>query len=221
MERGLTRHFQLYPFITIAAMHHIGEITMFDVEFLSPADREFAALPESTRNEILTAVRALAADGRAATTNLGFAVARAAGQVAVCQTDDYLEGIQVLLLVDEKLWDEGAKAASDAQDVKVERIVWPAHPAAMRDARLNSAELASLEEAIVRELVDMGMAEVAALAVGFGSWVAVCDLDSHGTASVLTLLPLTEYSALVDDEETELFMGLPVTVLDGIRTTRH
>ena len=95
---------------------------MFDVEFLSPADREFAALPESTRNEILAAVQALAADGKVAVSNLGFAVARAAGQVAVCQTDGYLEGIQVLLLVDEKLWDEGAKAAADA-DVMVERIV--------------------------------------------------------------------------------------------------
>ena len=49
---------------------------------------------------------------RLAVSNLGFAVARAAGQVAVCQTDGYLEGIQVLLLVDEKLWDEGAKAAA-------------------------------------------------------------------------------------------------------------
>ncbi len=70
---------------------------MFDVEFLSPADREFAALPESTRNEILAAVQALAAEGNAAASNLAFAVARAAGQVAVCQTDGGLEGIQVLL----------------------------------------------------------------------------------------------------------------------------
>jgi hypothetical protein len=194
---------------------------MFDVEFLSPADREFAALPENTRNEILAAVQTLAAGGNAATSNLGFAVARAAGQVAVCQTDDYLEGIQVLLLVDEKLWDEGAKAAGDTADVNVQRIVWPAVPAALRDARLTSAEIYSLEEAITRELVEMGMAEVAALAIGFGNWVVVCDLDSRGTVSVLTLMPLAQYSALVDDEETELFMGLPVTVLDGIPSTRH
>ena len=193
---------------------------MFDVEFLSPADREFAALPESTRNEILAAVQALATDGNAAVSNLGFAVARAAGQVAVCQTDAYLEGIQVLLLVDEKLWDEGAKAASNA-DVTVQRIVWPTVPAAVRDARLSSAEIYSLEEAIIRELVGMGMAEVAALAIGFGDWVTVCDLDSHGTVSVLTLLPLAQYSALVDDDETELFMGLPVTALNGIPFTRH
>jgi hypothetical protein len=194
---------------------------MFDVEFLSPADREFAALPENTRNEILAAVQALAANGGAAASNLGFAVARAAGQVAVCQTDGYLEGIQVLLLVDEKLWDEGAKAASNAAEVTVNRIVWPAISAALRDARLSSAEIYSLEEAIIRELVGMGMAEVTALAIGFGNWVAVCDLDSRGTASVLTLLPLNQYSAMVDDEETELFMGLPVTVLDGIPSTRH
>jgi hypothetical protein len=193
---------------------------MFDVEFLSPADREFAALPESTRNEILAAVQALATDGNAAVSNLGFAVARAAGQVAVCQTDAYLEGIQVLLLVDEKLWDEGAKAA-DSTDVTVQRIVWPTVPAAVRDARLSSAEIYSLEEAIIRELVGMGMAEVAALAIGFGDWVTVCDLDSHGTVSVLTLLPLAQYSALVDDDETELFMGLPVTALNGIPFTRH
>jgi hypothetical protein len=193
---------------------------MFDVEFLSPADREFAALPESTRNEILAAVQALATDGNAAVSNLGFAVARAAGQVAVCQTDAYLEGIQVLLLVDEKLWDEGAKATSSA-DVTVQRIVWPTVPAAVRDARLSSAEIYSLEEAIIRELVGMGMAEVAALAIGFGDWVTVCDLDSHGTVSVLTLLPLAQYSALVDDDETELFMGLPVTALNGIPFTRH
>ena len=32
---------------------------------------------------------------------------------------------------------------------------------------------------------------MAALAIGFGSWVAVCDLDAQGTASVLRLLPLT------------------------------
>src|SRR5690349_24475828 len=119
---------------------------MFEVEFLSPADREFAALPESARNEILAAVKALAADGKVAVSNLGFAVARAAGQVAVCQTDGYLEGIQVLLLVDEKLWDEGAKAAADSTDVMVERIVWPAVPAAVRDARLTGAEICSLEE---------------------------------------------------------------------------
>ena len=194
---------------------------MFDVEFLSPADREFAALPESTRNEILAAVKALAADGKVAVSNLGFAVARAAGQVAVCQTDGYLEGIQVLLLVDEKLWDEGAKAAADSADVMIERIVWPAVPAAVRDARLSSAEIYSLEEAITRELVEMGLSEVAALAIGFGNWVAICDLDSRGTVSVLTLLPLAQYSALVDDEETELFLGLPVTVLDGIPATRH
>ena len=37
----------------------------------------------------------------------------------------------------------------------------------------------------------MGMAEVAALAIGFGNWVAICDLDSRGTVSILTLLPLT------------------------------
>jgi hypothetical protein len=194
---------------------------MFDVEFLSPADREFAALPESTRNEILAAVQALAAEGNAAASNLGFAVARAAGQVAVCQTDGGLEGIQVLLLVDEKLWDEGAKAATDSPDVIVERIVWPAVPAAVRDARLTSAEIYSLEEAITRELVEMGMAEVAALAIGFGNWVAICDLDSRGTVSILTLMPLPQYSALIDDEETELFMGLPVTALDGIPSTRH
>ena len=194
---------------------------MFDVEFLSPADREFAALPENTRNEILATVQALAAGGNAATSNLGFAVARAAGQVAVCQTDDYLEGIQVLLLVDEKLWDEGAKAAGDTADVNVQRIVWPAVPAALRDARLTSAEIYSLEEAITRELVEMGMAEVAALAIGFGNWVVVCDLDSRGTVSVLTLMPLPQYSALVEDEETDLFLGLPVTVLDGIPSTRH
>jgi hypothetical protein len=195
---------------------------MFDVEFLSPADREFAALPENTRSEILAALQALAADGKAAVSNLGFAVARAAGQVAVCQTDDYLEGIQVLLLVDEKLWDEGAKAAgTDSADVTVHRIVWPAVPAAVRDARLSSAEIYSLEEAITRELVEMGMAEVAALAIGFGNWVVICDLDSRGTVSVLTLLPLSQYSVLLDDEETELFMGLPVTALDGIPATRH
>ena len=195
---------------------------MFDVEFLSPADREFAALPENTRNEILAAVQALAVDGKAAVSNLGFAVARAAGQVAVCQTDAYLEGIQVLLLVDEKLWDEGAKAAADeSADVIVQRIVWPAVPAAVRDARLSSAEIYSLEETITRELVEMGMAEVAALAIGFGNWVAVCDLDSRGTVSILTLLPLTQYSALLDDDETELFLGLPVTALDGIPATRH
>jgi hypothetical protein len=195
---------------------------MFDVEFLSPADREFAALPENTRNEILAAVQALAVDGKAAVSNLGFAVARAAGQVAVCQTDAYLEGIQVLLLVDEKLWDEGAKAAAaNSADVIVQRIVWPAVPAAVRDARLSSAEIHSLEETITRELVEMGMAEVAALAIGFGDWVTVCDLDSHGTVSVLTLLPLAQYSALVDDDETELFMGLPVTALNGIPFTRH
>ena len=195
---------------------------MFEVEFLSPADREFAALPENTRNEILAALQALAADGKAAVSNLGFAVARAAGQVAVCQTDDYLEGIQVLLLVDEKLWDEGAKAAAtDSADVIIQRIVWPAVPAAVRDARLSSAEIYSLEEAITRELVEMGMTEVAALAIGFGNWVAVCDLDSRGTVSILTLLPLTQYSALVDDDETELFLGLPVTALDGIPATRH
>jgi hypothetical protein len=194
---------------------------MFDVEFLSPADREFAALPENTRNEILAAVKALAATGDAASSAMGFAVARAAGQVAVCQTDGYLEGIQVLLLVDEKLWDEGAKAASDAADVIVQRIVWPAVPAAVRDARLTSAEIYSLEETITREMVEMGMAEVAALAIGFGEWVAICDLDSRGTVSVLTLLPLAQYSVMVDDEETELFMGLPVTVLDGIPATRH
>jgi len=166
-------------------------------------------------------VQALAANGGAAASNLGFAVARAAGQVAVCQTDGYLEGIQVLLLVDEKLWDEGAKAASNAAEVTVNRIVWPAISAALRDARLSSAEIYSLEEAIIRELVGMGMAEVTALAIGFGNWVAICDLDSRGTASVLTLLPLNQYSAMVDDEETELFMGLPVTVLDGIPSTRH
>jgi hypothetical protein len=194
---------------------------MFDVEFLSPADREFAALPENTRNEILAALQALAADGKAAASNLGFAVARAAGQVAVCQTDDYLEGIQVLLLVDEKLWDEGAKAAVDTADVTVHRIVWPAVPAAVRDARLSSAEIYSLEEAITRDLVEMGMTEVAALAIGFGNWVVICDLDSRGTVSVLTLLPLSQYSVLLDDEETELFMGLPVTALDGIPATRH
>jgi hypothetical protein len=195
---------------------------MFEVEFLSPADREFAALPENTRNEILAAVQALAVDGKAAVSNLGFAVARAAGQVAVCQTDAYLEGIQVLLLVDEKLWDEGAKAAADeSADVIVQRIVWPAVPAAVRDARLSSAEIYSLEETITRELVEMGMAEVAALAIGFGNWVAVCDLDSRGTVSILTLLPLTQYSALLDDDETELFLGLPVTALDGIPATRH
>jgi len=194
---------------------------MFEVEFLSPADREFAALPENTRNEILAAVQALAVDGKAAVSNLGFAVARAAGQVAVCQTDGYLEGIQVLLLVDEKLWDEGAKAAADSPDIIVERIVWPAVPAAVRDARLTSAEIYSLEEAITRELVEMGMAEVAALAIGFGNWVAICDLDSRGTVSILTLMPLPQYSALIDDEETELFMGLPVTALDGIPSTRH
>lgn len=203
------------------AKRQIGETKMFDVEFLSPADREFAALPETTRNEILAAVKALAAEGKAAVSNLGFAVARAAGQVAVCQTDGYLEGIQVLLLVDEKLWDEGAKAASDSADVMVERIVWPANPAAVRDAHLSSAEIYSLEEAITRELVEMGMPEVAALAIGFGNWVAICDLDSRGTVSVLTLLPLPQYSALVDDEDTDLFMGLPVTVLDGIPSTRH
>lgn len=67
----------------------------------------------------------------------------------------------------------------------------------------------------------MGMAEVAALAIGFGSWVAVCDLDPQGTASVLRLLPLSDYTALVDDEEADLFMGLPTTVLDGISATRH
>jgi hypothetical protein len=194
---------------------------MFEVEFLSPADREFAALPENTRNEILAAVQALAVDGKAAVSNLGFAVVRAAGQVAVCQTDDYLEGIQVLLLVDEKLWDEGAKAAADSADVMVERIVWPAVPAALRDARLTSAEIYSLEEAITRELVEMGLSEVAALAIGFGNWVAICDLDSRGTVSVLTLMPLPQYSALVEDEETDLFLGLPVTVLDGIPSTRH
>jgi hypothetical protein len=194
---------------------------MNDVEFLSPADREFAALPESTRNEILAAVQALAVDGNAATSNLGFAVARAAGQVAVCQTDSYLEGIQVLLLVDEKLWDEGAKAAGDTADVNIQRIVWPTVPAAVRDAQLSSAEIYSLEEAITRELVEMGIAEVAALAIGFGNWVAICDLDSHGTVSVLALLPLSQYSEMVDDEETELFMGLPVTALDGIPSTRH
>ena len=195
---------------------------MFEVEFLSPADREFAALPENTRNEILAAVQALAVDGKAAVSNLGFAVARAAGQVAVCQTDAYLEGIQVLLLVDEKLWDEGAKAAADeSADVIVQRIVWPAVPAAVRDARLSSAEIYSLEETITRELVEMGMAEVAALAIGFGNWVAVCDLDSRGTVSILTLLPLAQYSALLDDDETELFLGLPVTALDGIPATRH
>lgn len=194
---------------------------MFDVEFLSPADREFAALPENSRNEILAAVQALAADGNAAVSNLGFAVARAAGQVAVCQTDAYLEGIQVLLLVDEKLWDEGAKATGDSVDVIVQRIVWPAVPAALRDARLSSAEIYSLEEAITRELVEMGMAEVAALAIGFGNWVVICDLDSRGTVSILTLLPLSQYSVLLDDEETELFMGLPVTALDGIPATRH
>lgn len=203
------------------AKREIGETKMLDVEFLSPADREFAALPETTRNEILAAVKALAAEGQAAVSNLGFAVARAAGQVAVCQTDGYLEGIQVLLLVDEKLWDEGAKAASDSADVIVERIVWPGTPAAVRDAHLNSAEIYSLEEAITRELVEMGMPEVAALAIGFGNWVAICDLDSRGTVSVLTLLPLPQYSALVDDEDTDLFMGLPVTVLDGIPSTRH
>ncbi len=195
---------------------------MFEVEFLSPADREFAALPENTRNEILAAVQALAVDGKAAVSNLGFAVARAAGQVAVCQTDAYLEGIQVLLLVDEKLWDEGAKASADeSADVIVQRIVWPAVPAAVRDARLSSAEIYSLEETITRELVEMGMAEVAALAIGFGNWVAVCDLDSRGTVSILTLLPLAQYSALLDDDETELFLGLPVTALDGILATRH
>jgi len=195
---------------------------MFDVEFLSPADREFAALPENTRNEILAAVQALAVDGKAAVSNLGFAVARAAGQVAVCQTDAYLEGIQVLLLVDEKLWDEGAKAAADeSADVIVQRIVWPAVPAAVRDARLSSAEIYSLEETITRELVEMGMAEVAALAIGFGNWVAICDLDSRGTVSIMTLLPLTQYSALLDDDETELFLGLPITALDGIPATRH
>jgi hypothetical protein len=194
---------------------------MFEVEFLSPADREFAALPESTRNEILAAVQALAAEGNVAASNLGFAVARAAGQVAVCQTDGGLEGIQVLLLVDEKLWDEGAKAAADSPDVIVERIVWPAVPAAVRDARLTSAEIYSLEEAITRELIEMGMVEVAALAIGFGNWVAICDMDSRGTVSILTLMPLPEYSALIDDEETELFMGLPVTALDGIPATRH
>jgi hypothetical protein len=195
---------------------------MFEVEFLSPADREFAALPENTRNEILAAVQALAVDGKAAVSNLGFAVARAAGQVAVCQTDAYLEGIQVLLLVDEKLWDEGAKAAADeSADVIVQRIVWPAVPAAVRDARLSSAEIYSLEETITRELVEMGMAEVAALAIGFGNWVAVCDLDSRGTVSILTLLPLTQYSGMLDDDETELFLGLPVTALDGIPATRH
>jgi hypothetical protein len=194
---------------------------MFDVEFLSPADREFAALPESTRNEILAAVKALAAEGNAAASNLGFAVARAAGQVAVCQTDGCLDGIQVLLLVDERLWDEGAKAAADSPDVMIERIVWPAVPAAVRDARLTSAEIYSLEEAITRELVEMGMPEVAALAIGFGNWVAICDLDSRGTVSILTLMPLPQYSALIDDEETELFMGLPVTALDGIPATRH
>lgn len=139
----------------------------------------------------------------------------------MCQTDGYLEGIQVLLLVDEKLWDEGAKAASDSTDVMVERIVWPATPAAVRNAHLSSAEIYSLEEAITRELVEMGMPEVAALAIGFGNWVAICDLDSRGTVSVLTLLPLPQYSALVDDEDTDLFMGLPVTVLDGIPSTRH
>ena len=53
----------------------------------------------------------------------------------------------------------------------------------------------------------MGMAEVVALAIGFGNWVAICDLDSRGTVSILTLLPLPQYSALVDDEDTELFMG--------------
>jgi hypothetical protein len=194
---------------------------MFEVEFLSPADREFAALPESTRNEILAAVKALAADGKVAVSNLGFAVARAAGQVAVCQTDGYLEGIQVLLLVDERLWDEGAKAAADSTDVMVERIVWLTIPAAVRDARLTSAEIYSLEEVITRELVEMGLSEVAALAIGFGNWVTICDLDSHGTVSVLALLPLAHYSALVDDDETELFLGLPVTALDGIPFTRH
>lgn len=194
---------------------------MFDVEFLSPADREFEALPESTRNEILAAVRKLAAGGATTTTDAGFAVARAAGQVAVCQTDTYLEGIQVLLLVDEKLWDEGAKAAPDAEQAAVNRVVWPSGPASFRDARLNCAEISGLEEAIARELLDMGMAEVAALAIGFGSWVAVCDLDPRGTASVLRLLPLADYTALVDDEEADLFMGLPTTVLDGISATRH
>ena len=48
------------------ATRQIGETKMNDVEFLSPADREFAALPENTRNEILAAVKALAAEGTVA-----------------------------------------------------------------------------------------------------------------------------------------------------------
>ncbi|EWY39018.1 hypothetical protein N825_08430 [Skermanella stibiiresistens SB22] len=194
---------------------------MFDVEFLSPADREFEALPENARNEILAAVRRLAAEGPTTATDAGFAVARAAGQVAVCQTDTYLEGIQVLLLVDEKLWDEGAKAAPGTEEAAVNRVVWPSDPASVRDARLNGAEISGLEQTIARELLDMGMAEVAALAVGFGGWVAICDLDANGTASVLRLLPLTDYTALVDDEESDMFMGLPTAVLDGISPTKH
>jgi hypothetical protein len=78
-----------------------------------------------------------------------------------------------------------------------------------------------LEDMVTHELLTVGMPEVAGLAVMCRCWVAIVDLDMRGTASIVKLLTVEQYSALIDDEEADYIIGLPASVFADIPSTRH
>src|SRR4051812_23531132 len=102
-ERGTERHWAHAPQCLISRKY---EVSMFQVDFLSQSEKEFAALPHEDQQQIIAAVCAAANGGLAETAHDGFSVARAAGQVAVFHADSR-DTVQVVLLMREDLWDAG------------------------------------------------------------------------------------------------------------------
>src|SRR4051794_2989440 len=80
--------------------------TMQDIRFLWPADEAIASLSPATREAITAAVQDAADDG-ASFARLGYALARAAGMVAVVQPGGG-GTVEVLALVSETDWETNA-----------------------------------------------------------------------------------------------------------------
>jgi hypothetical protein len=173
---------------------------MSRIRFLSPANEAVSRLSIEARGQVETAALE-AADDWEALTRHGYAVARAAGMVAVVQPDKH-GVVQVLALVSEAEWNaaEGESAAKNS--VTVQRIIWHSL-ARLRQVSLTAETRRAIEHAVLAQLVLEGRKQILGGAVEASGWVAVCDLDAEGTATIHGLFTAEEFVSWVQDSDED------------------
>jgi hypothetical protein len=174
---------------------------MRDIRFEWRAEEKARRLSIAMCKQILEAVRA-SLDDPGSWTAGRYAIAKVPGWIVLADLDEDETGCVFALFTPNEWCDEQKRVKA-----RVRRIVWCSQAATLRPG-LSAPMAAEIESRVKADLDALSQTEVYINCVDVAGFIATCDLDEHGTASIFSLHSVEQYAALVEPSGIEVRTAL-------------